>query len=188
MPAGRKPTGINGRNGGRANDGGLDVGKPAEQHAGRTRWVHPIRGVERKANRIADMKNPPRCSPGGAIIQHSSKLPARRLSEFQPADADSQVASASRRICRIASATFAGSASGGRVLAVRWLRASHRCVGKQHRLKSEHALDGALVTGCRFVRELLYGGFLLGDPAALTILVDGDLFVHRTEPDARQGT
>ena len=72
MPAGRKPTGINGRNGGRANDGGLDVGKPAEQHAGRTRWVHPIRGVERKAGRIADMKNPPRCSPGGATIQHSN--------------------------------------------------------------------------------------------------------------------
>jgi hypothetical protein len=74
------------------------------------------------------------------------------------------------------------------VLAVRRLRAGHRCVGKQHRLKSEHVLDGALVTGCRFVGELLDGGFLLGDPAALTILVDGDLFVHRAEPDARQGS
>src|SRR6202521_1929707 len=72
MPAGRKPTGINCRNRGRANDDGLGVGKPAEQHSRRDRWVHPTRGVERKANRIADMKNPPRCSPGGAMIQHSN--------------------------------------------------------------------------------------------------------------------
>jgi hypothetical protein len=35
MPAGRKPTGINCRNRGRANDGGLGVGKPAEQHSRR---------------------------------------------------------------------------------------------------------------------------------------------------------
>ena len=121
--------------------------------------LYPVGAVCHRHLRVSvakiTMKNPPRFSPGGAMIQHSSKLPARRLSEFQPADADSQVASASRRICRIASATFAGSASGGRVLAVRWLRASHRCVGKQHRLKSEHALDGALVTGCRFVGGLL---------------------------------
>jgi hypothetical protein len=26
-------------------------------------------------------------------------------------------------------------------------------LGKQHRLKSEHVLDGALVIGCRFVGE-----------------------------------
>src|ERR1700687_1248457 len=32
---------------------------------------------------------------------------------------------------------------------------------------TEHVLDGALVSECRFVGELLDGGFLLGDPAAV---------------------
>src|ERR1700738_282112 len=41
MPAGRKPTGINCRNRGRANDGGSGSENPPSSIPGGTRWVRP---------------------------------------------------------------------------------------------------------------------------------------------------
>src|ERR1700680_1609044 len=103
------------------------------------------------------MKNPPRLLPGGAMIQHSNLgitgSEAVRVStgrfRFSGRVRFAQNMQDRERDLR-------GVCVRGRwVLAVRRLRASHRCVWKQHRLKSEHVLDGALSPGAALLASCL---------------------------------
>src|SRR5438270_13183860 len=141
--------------------------------------LHPVCGV---ARRSAGIKNPPRYSPGG-----DDKVPGRAL-PGSVARFRCSVLSGAAQNTQEREGDLARVGLKGKLATTRWLAASHRCVEEKHRLKPDHVLDGALVTGSCFVGELFDGGFLFGDPAAMAILADGDLLVHRAQPDGRQGS
>ena len=165
MPAGRKPTGINCRNRGRANDGGLGVGEPPSSIPGGTRWVRPYslgraegepdRGHEKSAAVFTGRSNDPTLVgiTGSEAVRVSTgrfRFSGRVCFAQNMQDRERDL----RGVCVLGEVGTCCS------LAPSWSSVRLR---PTHCLKSEHVLDGALITGCRFVGELLDGGFLLGD-------------------------